>query len=755
MSKNDAKKRVAELRGVLERANRAYYVDASPIMGDVEFDRLLAELQQLEKDHPELDDPASPTHRVGGEPIEGFRTVTHRMPMLSIDNTYSEDDVREWWERMQRAIAEAEGEAPVKKGKKNSPTDHGGLFGDEEETAPKDRALRCSCDPKVDGIALSVRYEDGVLVHAVTRGDGLKGDDVTHAVRTIRAMPLRLDAVDGKMKVPKVLEVRGEVYFPLSEFERVNKEREAEGEELFMNPRNAAGGTLKNLDPKVAASRKLGFVAHGRGEISDEGFAASHSEFTRKLAALGIPVSREATVTDSVEGILAAIAAFDRKRSKMLYAIDGLVIRVDDFALQDAIGTTSKSPRWIIAYKYPAERKPTKLLRVDAQVGKSGKITPRAVMAPVLLAGSTVQHATLHNYGRVRSAPTEKAGKTTDIRIGDTILVEKAGEVIPYVAGVMLSERPRSAEKIEAPTKCPVCSGPVEIEPVEANDDPALETSRRCVNPECPAQIREKLIWFAGRKQMDIEGLGEKTVDQIRESGAAPLNTFADIFRLHEHKDALLALDRMGEKKVQNLLEGIEEAKSRGLARVLAGMGILHVGDTTAKLLARRFKDLDDLLRAEEPELRPKAMTKEEAAKYGLPSDPKDRISTELGTTTAPVVYAYLHSKVGRKTFEELREAGVDLTSHDYREPGKAGSAGTGRYAGKTMVITGTLDAYGRDELKEVLEKLGAKVSGSVSSKTSVVIVGREAGSKLDKARELGIETWDETRLLAELKNAE
>jgi DNA ligase (NAD+) len=612
--------------------------------------------------------------------------------------------------------------------------------------------LRCYCDPKFDGVALSIRYEKGEFVYAVTRGDGVKGDDVSHAVRTIRAVPLRLES-EKRLRVPDVLEVRGEVYFPLAEFERVNKEREAEGEELFMNPRNAAAGTLKNLDPKVAASRRLGFVAHGRGLVSDDGFADSHSDFVHKLASLGIPVSKDATIADSVDGILKAIDAFNARRGKMKYAIDGLVVRVDDFALQDAIGSTSKSPRWVIAYKYPAERKRTTLLRVDAQVGKSGKITPRAVMEPVLLAGTTVQHATLHNYGRVRSAPTEEAGKTTDIRIGDTILVEKAGEIIPYVAGVVLGERPAHAKKIVAPEKCPVCGGPVETEPPESHEDPALETERRCVNPECPAQIREKLIWFAGRKQMDIEGLGEKTVDQIRAESQVPLNTFADIFRLREHKEELLQLERMGEKKVENLLAGIEEAKSRGLARVLAGMGIRYVGDATAKLLARSFKDIDDLLAAEEPQLRPKAMTKEEAAKYGLPADPKDRVSTELGTTTAPVVHDYLHSKVARHTFHELREVGVDLTSHDYREPGKAGAAGGGGpFSGKTMVITGTLDSYEREALKEVLEKLGAKVSGSVSSKTSVVIVGREAGSKLEKARELGVETWDEARLLKELK---
>jgi DNA ligase (NAD+) len=738
--------RVAHLRELLERANRAYYADATPIMSDAEFDRYLAELADLERQHPELDDPSSPTRRVGGEPIEGFRTIPHAVPMLSIDNTYSPADVREWWDRVQRALASLDGAPPPRAKGKAAPAPS--LFSNDEP--PADRPLACYCDPKIDGVALSLRYDAGHLTYAVTRGDGVKGDDVTHAVRTIRAIPLRLHAT-GNAKIPRVLEVRGEVYFPLAEFERVNKEREAEGDELFMNPRNAAAGTLKNLDPRVAASRRLGFVAHGRGEVSDESFAPSHSQFLAAIRALGLPGSRDGTLTLALDDVLDAIAAFEKKRHSMKYAIDGMVVRVDDFALQDALGVTAKSPRWAIAYKYPAERKKTVLLEVHHQVGKTGKITPRAVMEPVLLAGSTVRHATLHNYGRVHDAPTEHEGTHTDIRLGDTVLVEKAGEVIPYVAGVVLAARPKGAKRIVPPATCPECDGPVEVEPPEAADDPALETTRRCVNPECPAQVREKLIWFAGRKQMDIEGLGEKTIDQVRAESKIPLNSFADIFHLHEHRDALLALDRMGEKKVQNLLEGIEAAKSRGLARVLAGMGIRHVGESTAKLLARRFKDLDALLAADEPELRPKAMTKDEAARYGLPPDPKDRVSTELGTTTAPVVHAYLHSDVAQRTFKDLRKAGVDLASHDYRD---VSAAPAGPLAGKTMVITGTLDSYERDALKGVLEGLGAKVVGSVSGKTSVVVVGRDAGSKLDKARELGIDTWDEARLLDELRAA-
>lgn len=735
------KARITELRELLHRANHAYYALAKPIMADVEFDRLLKELAKLEAEHPELADENSPTVRVGGEPISGFKTIKHTVPMLSIDNTYSPGEVREWYDRMVRGLSE------------------GGLFG--SGTAPV-----LACDPKIDGVALSLRYEAGRLVHAVTRGDGTKGDDVTHAARAIASIPLQLLA-DGKpgakgaAGVPDVLEVRGEVFFPLAEFERVNKEREEEGEDLFLNPRNATAGTLKNLDPRLVAQRKIRFVAHGRGEVS-RGFAVSHSDFLAKIRALGVPVSPLSTVCRNAEEALAKIDAFDKARHTQDFAVDGMVVRVDSFEQQDRLGLTSKSPRWIIAYKYPAERKTTVLIDVHHQVGKTGKITPRAVMEPVLLAGSVVQHATLHNYGRVRATPVnpdEPAGETTDIRIGDTLYVEKAGEVIPYIPGVDISKRPKGAKRVQAPEKCPECAGPVEPEyPDGCEGDETKESARRCVNPECPAQVREKLIWFAGRKQMDIEGLGEKTVDQIRtEAKGVPLNSFADIFRLHEHRAALLSLDRMGEKKVDNLLAGIEAAKSRGLAKLLAGMGIRHVGDSTAKLLAKQFQGWDALLEAPVWRLMPAAVNrmspKKRREKFGFDEEVSPAEETGLGEGTAQVVWDYLHSPVAKKTFAHLREVGVDLTSHDYVEPGKASVVRDGPFAGKTVVLTGTLEHYEREDLKEVLEKLGAKVSGSVSAKTHLVIAGPGAGSKLDKARELGIEVWDEPRLLTVLKD--
>ncbi len=741
---SDPAQRVAELRALLHRANRVYYAGDAPIMSDREFDERLKELSDLEAAHPDLDDPNSPTRRVGGQPIKGFKTIRHTVPMLSIDNTYSREEVDAWVARMHKALGSGSG----------------GLFGGE--------GPRFVCEPKIDGVALSVRYEQGRFVRALTRGDGEKGDDVSHAARTIAGLPL---VIEGDC--PDILEVRGEVYIPLSEFERINAEREAEGEELFMNPRNACAGTLKNLDPTVAASRHLGFVAHGRGELS-EPFGAGHAEFCDRLATLGFPVGEHRSVQNDADGIFQAINAIDALRGHLEYAIDGVVVRVDAYAQQEALGLTSKSPRWCIAYKYPAERRTTKLIRVDHQVGKTGKITPRAVLEPVVLAGTVVQHATLHNYGRARDAQAFDAAKplgtTTDLRAGDTVYVEKAGEIIPQVMGVDLPSRPKNAARIHPPETCPVCSGTVEIEPPEAIETPSLETVRRCINPECPAQVREKLVWFAGRKQMDIEGLGESTIDQIRathldpadpqraelgvpaDTPSIPLDHFADIFHLAEHRDALLTLDRMGEKKVDNLLAGIEAAKSQGLARVLSGMGIRHVGTSTAKALCKLFPDLDALLAADEPALRPKTLKKDEAAALGFAEDPKDRPETGLGALTAPAVHAYLHSEAARRAFDGLRRAGVDLTSREYAPPSEAPVDSP--FSGKTIVLTGTLDRYERTALSEILERLGAKVSGSVSRKTDLVIAGESAGSKLSKAQELGVTVWDEAQLLAALAEA-
>lgn len=709
--------RILELRDLLTRANRAYYAEADPIMSDREFDALLKELADLESVNPGLADPNSPTVRVGGEAIEGFETKKHAIPMLSIDNTYNEQEVRDWVQRTQKVLG----------------TGGSGLFGSGESVFV--------CEPKIDGVALSIRYENGVFVQALTRGDGAEGDDVSHAIRTIRSLPLKLLDTTG-IPIPDVLEVRGEVFIPLSEFERINDEREASGDEPFMNPRNACAGTIKQLDPKAAAERYLGFLAHGIGEVSDPEFATSFTRFIDQVTALGIPTTDQRTNAVDSEGIIREIGRVDLARHELDYATDGVVIRVDDLAQQDVLGSTSKSPRWVIAYKFPAERKQTVLVDVAHQVGKTGKITPRATLEAVLLAGTTVTHATLHNYGMVRQR---------DLHLGDTVEVEKAGEIIPQVIGVVKGKRPESARAVLPPHVCPECDSPLEIEPHEATEVPTMETTRRCVNPECPAQIREKLVWFVGRRQMDIDSLGEQTIDQIRASDI-PLNHFADIYRLHEQRGALLELERMGEKKVENMLASIEASKSRGLARLLGAMGIRHVGTSTAKALARVFADYDALLGAELYTLMPMAVNRMSGKRrlelFGLEEKLELEYETGLGEDTADVFHTYLHSEPARDTFEQLRTLGLDLTSHDFVNSEEASDS---IFAGKTVVLTGTLEQFTRPELSEKLESMGAKVTGSVSKKTDLVIAGTSAGSKLAKAESLGIEVWDESKLIETL----
>jgi DNA ligase (NAD+) len=721
VAKPSVESRIRELRDLLNRANRAYYVDAKPFISDQEYDERLDELARLERDHPEFDDDSSPTNRLGDAPSPGFETLPHALPMLSIDNTYSEAEVRAWVDRCAKSL------------RLNEPRPSGkGLFSSPADKPSSPHALRFSCDPKIDGMAISLRYEKGRLVRALTRGDGAKGDDVTGNVRTIKAVPLMLE---GKT-VPAVLEVRGEVFMPTKEFQRINEEREAEGEEPFMNPRNACAGTIKNLDPKVTASRRLGFVAHGRGVVEPADFADSYCEFLSKVRAMGVPTAAT-VVCASADEIVRAIEEFRGKVAAQPCMIDGMVVRVDSFAQQAELGVTSKSPRWCIAYKYPAERKETVLLSVGPQVGKTGRITPRATLKPVLLAGTTVQHATLHNYGLI----AEK-----DLRAGDTVIVEKAGEIIPQVIEVVDPQSPerKRRAKVIPPDKCPACEGPTEVEPDESARGTKQETGRRCINPECPAQVREKLIWFTGRKQMDIDGLGEKTIDLIRGTGnihhggtekdrgkgeGIPLDHFADIFRLSRYRDSLVELERMGEKKVDNLIAGIEAARSRPMARVLASLGIRHLGASNGKLLAKRFRTLEDLIAAS---------AKEIEAIEGF------------GPIRAEVVYRYLHSAAGKKTFADLRKVGLAFDNPDFVDGANAPTPGV--FAGKTIVLTGALESFEREELKEKLESLGAKVTGSVSKKTDLVIAGTDAGSKLEKATELGIEVWDEKRLLEELK---
>ena len=657
--------RIEQLRDLLHRANRAYYVEADPLMSDAEFDRRLNELAALEAAHPELEDPHSPTRRVGGEPLEGFETVPHAQRMMSVDNTYSLEDLRAWHERVVKGLDGAE------------PT--------------------FVCDPKIDGVAISLRYEEGVLAAAITRGDGEQGDLVTANVRAIDSVPLRL--ADG---APELLEVRGEIFMPHASFERVNTEREAAGEPLFANARNSTAGSLKSLDAAVVRSRGLRFTAHGRGEVSGLEDVPDYWTFLQRLRSLGIPVSDSSVRCADIEAVIRQVESFGAERADLGFAIDGIVVRVDRFDQQGTLGATSKAPRWCIAFKYPAEQAETRLLRVDWQVGKGGTLTPRATMEPVFVSGTTVQHATLHNI--------EEIGRK-DIRVGDRVVVEKAGEIIPQVVEARVSDRVGDETPIAAPQACPECAGTVEQE------GPKLY----CMNPECPAQFRERLKWFVGRGQMDVDGFGEKLIDQVLDAGL--VTHFADIFTMD--RDDLLALERMGETSADNLIAAAEASKDRGLARVLAGLGIRHIGSSAAKTLARAYPDATALL----------ATTEEALAELD-----------DFGEITAHALREYLDTPAAVEAFDRLAGVGVDLTSREHVEADPESP-----FNGLTVVLTGTLEHFTRPELTERLEALGAKVTGSVSKKTDLLIAGESAGSKLTKAEGLGIEVWDEDRLRSTL----
>lgn len=709
------------MRGRLREHEYRYYVLAEPSVTDREYDVLLAELGELEREWPGLRTGDSPTQRVGGEPIGGFVTVAHAVGMMSIDNTYDEGELRAWGERVGKGF-----------GVRGS----GGTGTGPAEAGHAGSGIRFVCEPKVDGVAVSLRYEGGVLVRAVTRGDGQRGDDVTVNVRTVRGVPLKLrNPTDGSPWALGALEVRGEIYMTFRGFAKMNLEREESGEAMFMNPRNATAGSLKQLDPRIVAKRDLRFMAHGRGEISPpeatppeatppevteapEVFG-SHWEFLQAIKAMGLPVSERIEVVGSMDEVWGYIQRFEGERRGLGYPVDGVVVKVDSVEQQKVLGVTSKSPRWCIAYKYEPDQAQTKLVRVDWQVGKTGRLTPRATMEPVLLAGTTVSHATLHNADEIARK---------DIRIGDVVVIEKAGEIIPQVVSVKTEKRPPEAEKIVPPEVCPSCGGPIVREEGEA--------AHRCVNVECPAQFREKLIYFAGRKQMDIDGLGEKLVDALLEKGY--VKHFADVYGLKAEQ--LAGLPRMGDKSAANVIEGIEASKNRGLSRVLGSLGIRHIGAATARSIAGRFADVDALVSASVEEL----------------AEVED-----VGLIVAGSLYDWLHSDAGRVVVEGLKTAGVDWKSREFQVPAIPAKAAPGSedghdrawgtWMGKTVVLTGTLAHFAREELAEKLRGLGAKVTGSVSKKTDVVIAGEEAGSKLDKARELGVEVWDEKRLMEEL----
>lgn len=658
-------KRLAHLRAELNRHNFLYYI-GKPEITDQQFDGMMRELIDLEAAHPDLLTPDSPSQRVGGAPSEGFRTIEHAVPMMSIDNTYDEAEVRAFDTRVRKAL---EGE-------------------------PK-----YVLEPKVDGVSLTLRFEKGLLVLAATRGDGRRGDDVTNNARTIKSIPLRIDARD----VPDVLEVRGEVFMATAEFQKLNAEREKAGEEIFKNPRNLTTGALRQLDPRITASRKLRFVSHGLGQVEPmEG--DSYWQWLQHLKKWHLPVTEHATLAANIDEAIETIEKFADTRGNLPYQTDGMVVKVDSFAQRRELGATSKAPRWVIAFKYAAEQMQTVLRSVDWQVGKAGTLTPVARMDPVFLAGTTVQNATLHNLDQIRRL---------DLHIGDTIIIEKAGEVIPYVRQSVPEKRPRHAPAVEPPEKCPSCGAHVEKDP----DGPYI----RCVNPDCPAQFKERLRWFCGRNQMDIEHIGDKLADTLVDHGL--VKTFADLYRLT--KKELIELERLGEKSAQNVLDAIEKSRAAGLERLLAGMGIRHVGNRVAYVLAQNFRSLD-----------------------ALETAPREQLSEvmEIGPVIAESVYDFFHNAAGKHVIAELQKVGID--------PKVAASADNAPkpLAGKTIVVTGTLPTMGRDEIEALIVKLGGKASGSVSKKTSFVVAGESAGSKLDKAKALGVAVLTEAEFLKEIE---
>jgi DNA ligase (NAD+) len=652
-----ARRRVEELRGELRRHERLYYVENRPEITDAEFDGLMRELQELEAAHPELASPDSPTRRVGGEPADGFATVEHVAPMLSLENAYSWEEAQAWLARNTR------------------------LLGRE----PRGFVAEL----KIDGLSIALRYENGALVRGATRGDGMRGEDVTGNVRTIRTVPLRI-AEEGP------LEVRGEVYYSKKAFAKVNADREAEGEPLFANPRNAAAGTMRLLDSRITAKRRLDAWLYAVAEAAP--MPATQSDALARLEALGFPVNPHRARCESFEDVRRFVEEWSEKRHDLDFETDGVVIKVDDRALQQDLGSTAKSPRWALAYKYPAEEATTVVREIGLNVGRTGAMTPVAFFDPVLLGGTTVKKATLHNY-------EDLARK--DVRVGDTVVVEKGGDVIPKVVRVVLEKRPSDAPPFVMPTHCPVCGDPAARE----EDEVVL----RCVNPACPAVVREALRHFCGRRAMNIEGLGEKLVDQLVTAGM-----LTDVSSIYDLKaEDLAELDRWGEKSASNLLAEIEKSKANEPARLIYALGIRHVGEKAARILADHFGSLDALAAASAEEL--------EAA-------------DEVGPNTAAAVRAYFAHPKHRELLDRLRAHGVRLEGPRRRR------ADTGPLAGKTVVLTGTLPDISREDAGARLEAAGAKVSGSVSKKTDYVVVGESAGSKLEKARSLGVPTvtWEE-----------
>jgi DNA ligase (NAD+) len=659
-----------KLRADLERHNYQYYVLDRPLISDAEYDRLFRRLQQLEGDHPELADAESPTQRIGGSPLPEFRQVTHRTPMLSLNNAFSEEEVTAFDRRVREGL-------------------------DEEE-------VEYLAEPKFDGLAISLSYEQGRFVRGATRGDGYTGEDVTPNLRTVKSIPLHLRGKD----LPALLEVRGEVLMYRRDFDALNQRQRANGDKEFANPRNAAAGSLRQLDSRITASRPLRFFAYAVGVIEGAGVPDAHSAVEDWLQDMGLPVCPERQVVRAVEGLMRFYRLMGERRAGLPYEIDGVVYKVNRLAAQQQLGYVSRAPRFAIAHKFPAEEANTEVLAIEVQVGRTGALTPVARLAPVAVGGVTVTNATLHNEDELRRK---------DVRIGDTVVVRRAGDVIPEVVAVVREKRPKHTVLFQMPATCPVCGSAV----VRLPDEAVARCSGGLI---CAAQRKQALLHFASRRAMDIEGLGEKLVDQLVDQGI--VKTAADLYRLG--LVALAGLERMAEKSAQNVVQAIEHSKDTTLARFIFGLGIRNVGEATAKELARHFGSLDRLMQADEEALRQ------------VP---------DIGPVVALSIAQFFSEAHNREVIEQMRACGVRWEEGEPRAP-----AAAGRLAGKTFVLTGTLPAMSRDEAKALIEAKGGKVAGSVSKKTDYVVAGADAGSKLAKAEELGITVLDEAGLLQLLK---
>lgn len=667
MELKEAQKRAAELHSLLNQYGYEYYVLDEPSVPDSVYDELYKELVAIEQVFPELQTEESPTQRVGGQVLDAFQKVEHNTPMLSLGNAFNEQDLRDFDRRVKQGLG-TDGYSYI-------------------------------CELKIDGLAVSLRFEDGLFIKGATRGNGTIGEDITANLRTIRSIPLRLNQ-------PYTMEVRGEAYMPKKSFVTLNQKKEADGEEPFANPRNAAAGSLRQLDPRVAASRNLDVFLYGIGDTGETG-VTSHSEGLDLLQTLGLKTNPHRKRCQTIEEVLEYINEWTEKRPDLDYEIDGIVVKVDSLLHQDELGVTAKSPRWAIAYKFPAEEVVTVLKGIELTVGRTGVLTPTALLEPVRVAGTTVQRASLHNEDLIR----EK-----DIRIGDHVVVKKAGDIIPEVVRVQIEQRTGTEEEFRMPIHCPEC----ESDLVRLEGEVAL----RCINPKCPAQIKEGMIHFVSRNAMNIDGLGEKVISQLFDANL--IKDVADIYKLTY--DQLIELERMGDKSVNKLLAAIEASKDNSLERLLFGLGIRHVGAKAARVLAEEFEEMDKLMAASAGEL----------------------VSiNEIGEKMADAIVTYFSQEEFMQLINELKAYGVNMS---YKGKRKTEAAESDSYfAGKTIVLTGKMEQYGRNEAKELIEALGGNVTGSVSKKTDLVIAGEDAGSKLKKAQDLGIEVWNEQQLLAEL----